>query len=411
MYLFGVSGKMGRRKTTHGLAYEAMSVLDVLKKMKNVSSLMMDLSYYSFIYNNKTIAKKVHELEEEIERLNYLLIMNGTLAVRDREDAEAVAGIIQIGNAIALISNAAADVAKIVLDGLAPMDLVIQAFNRAEEIVVSVKVTKDSELVGKRVEFLEKSDIFVDVIALKEAKGEWILDPPGDIVIREGTTIIARGTDDQIEKLFNINGQPYPFEKIKEKGEEDEGTTLKGREILLERIIEMKDKIELMLDLAYSSLILNDVDIADQVMDFENYFDWLQSDFEFLVTSLMNQLNVDKSQLVALIRLGVAAESMADGAAKIAEIVSRGLKPHPILRRVINESEEFLIAKKIKKGSSLIGKSVGYLEEKFGVQVVAVARNGKYHLDTDEDFILNEGDVIIIRGYEEAKEDLFKALG
>ena len=400
---------MGRDKKSDSLeiAYVPVSVLDLLKKLKDVSSLMTDLSYYSFLYNNKEIARKVHELEEEIDRLYYLLIMNGTLAVRDREDAEAVTGIIQIGNALDMISNAAADIAKIVLDDLAPTEFVKEAFNQAEEIVVSTTIKKESKINGKPISYLDENDIFVDIIAVKKLDEGWVIDPPEDFILKAGYTVIARGTEEQIDKFFKANGdEPFTIRF----GEKKETSEPLGKNILLDRIIEMKDKIELMLDLAYSALMLNDTKIAHHVLHFENYFDWLESDYEFLVLSLMNQFDLDKSKLVALIRLGVAAESMADGAAKIAEVVARGLKPHPILKRVFNESEEFLTTVEIKQDSPLVGKTVGYLEEKFGVQVVAVGRKNKYFLDTDEDFVLKGGDIVIIRGFYEARDDLIKSI-
>ncbi|MGQ4891242.1 MAG: potassium channel family protein [Candidatus Njordarchaeia archaeon] len=400
---------MGRDKKSDSLeiAYVPVSVLDLLKKLKDVSSLMTDLSYYSFIYNNKEIACKVHELEEEIDRLYYLLIMNGTLAVRDREDAEAVTGIIQIGNALDMISNAAADIAKIVLDDLAPTEFVKEAFNKAEEIVVSTTISEKGEIGNKPISYLEENDIFVDIIAVKRTDEGWVIDPSEDFVLKSGYTVIIRGTEEQIDKFFKANGdEPFTL-KFGEREETDESL---GKNILLDRIIEMKDKIELMLDLAYSAVMLNDAKIAHHVLHFENYFDWLEGDYEFLVLSLMNQFDLDKSKLIALIRLGVAAESMADGAAKIAEVVARGLKPHPILKRVFDESEEFLTTVEIKHDSSLVGKTVGYLEEKFGVQVVAVGRGNRYFLDADEDFVLRGGDIVIIRGFYEARDDLIKSL-
>jgi len=396
---------MGRReKHSLKIAYEPRSILDVLKKMKNISSLMMDLSYYSFLYNNKEIAEKVLELEDEVDRLNYLLIMNGTLAVRDREDAEAIAGLIQIGNALELISNASADVSKIVLDDLAPTDLVKKAFKEAEEVVASLVVREDSELVGKNLEYIENMDVFIDVIAMKKKSGEVILDPDSNAKIEAGDTLIVRGIEEMVDKLFKMNGQKGFTYSLPYK--EPSGKKIVGEDILIDRIIEMKDKVELMLDLAYSAVMLNDKTIAEQVVQLENYFDWLHDDFEFLVLSLIGE-DVDKSNIIALLRLGISAENMADGAYKIAEIVIRGLQPHPILKRVIDESEEFLTVYKVKSSSLLVGKTIGELEDKFGIQVVALDRKGHYFFDVDEDFEVKDGDILIIRGFKEAKEDLY----
>ncbi len=401
---------MGRRRSKNSLEieYKPLSVLDILKQMKNLSSLMMDLSYFAFLNQNIELAQKVHELEEQVDKLYYHLVMSGTLAVRDREDAEAITGIIQIGNALDIISNAAADIAKLAIDHLISSEIVKVAFSMTEELVAALTIWNDSKLNGRPLKYLEDNDIFVDVIAVKDDKDEWIIDPPEKLKLRSGYTIIVRGTKEQIQHLYRLNGQELPYEYTKKELENLKSST--GEYVLVDRIIEMKDKVELMLDLAYSAVMLNDKKIANQVLNLENYFDWLESDYEFLVLALINDTSVDKSTIVALIRLGVATESMADSAARIAEIVVRGLTPHPILKRVLYEGEEFLRVYEVKENSPLIGMTVGDLESKFGVQVIAVERGGNYYFDTDEEFHLEKGDIVIIRGFEEAKDDLDKVL-
>ena len=133
---------MGRRRSKNSLEieYKPLSVLDILKQMKNLSSLMMDLSYFAFLNQNIELAQKVHELEEQVDKLYYHLVMSGTLAVRDREDAEAITGIIQIGNALDIISNAAADIAKLAIDHLISSEIVKVAFSMTEELVAALTV-------------------------------------------------------------------------------------------------------------------------------------------------------------------------------------------------------------------------------------------------------------------------------
>lgn len=67
--------------------------------------------------------------------------------------------------------------------------------------------------------------------------------------------------------------------------------------------------------------------------------DSLHTDFELLVLSSGFKPRRSK-QFLGLIRLGVVAEEIADAAAEIAEVVSRGIRPHPVLRIAIEEAEE-----------------------------------------------------------------------
>ena len=94
--------------------YEPKSVREILIEMKNSSELMLDLAYYSVLYNDEPIAQEVNNLENDIDRLNYLLLMNAAMAVRDKDDAEQMAGIMRTAAAANKISDAAADIAKLV---------------------------------------------------------------------------------------------------------------------------------------------------------------------------------------------------------------------------------------------------------------------------------------------------------
>ncbi|MEM2970361.1 MAG: PhoU domain-containing protein, partial [Candidatus Bathyarchaeia archaeon] len=107
-------------------------------------------------------------------------------------------------------------------------------------------------------------------------------------------------------------------------------------EEIVERLAELKDTSELMIDLAYSSLLLNSKELAEEVQKLEEYVDKLHTDFELLVLSSGFKKEEAKGFL-GLIRLGVVAEKIADAAAEIAEVVLRGIEPHPVLKLTIEE--------------------------------------------------------------------------
>ncbi|RLG99076.1 potassium channel protein, partial [Candidatus Bathyarchaeota archaeon] len=100
---------------------------------------------------------------------------------------------------------------------------------------------------------------------------------------------------------------------------------------IIKKLVELKDTSELMLDLAYSALLLNSKELAEEVEQLEEHMDDLHTEFELLVLSSGFSPKESKDFL-GLIRLGVVTEKIADAAAQIAEVVLRGLKPHPILK-------------------------------------------------------------------------------
>ena len=177
---------------------------------------------------------------------------------------------------------------------------------------------------------------------------------------------------------------------------------------IVDKLVELKDTSELMMDLAYSSLLLNSPELAEEVQALEERVDNLHTEFELLVLSSGFKPEESKDFL-GLIRLGVVTEKIADAAAQIAEVVLRGIEPHPVLRLVIEEAEETVARVRVSRNSSLAGKSLrnAKLPEETGMWVLTI-RRGKKWLRPQPDTVIKLGDVLIASGYAEGEEDLRK---
>ena len=97
------------------IEYTPISVRDALTEMKNLSEVMIDLAYSAALFHSHELAEEVLELEERVDYLAYVLNMTVMLAARDAEDAEALVGVSIVASATNDISDAAADVASLVL--------------------------------------------------------------------------------------------------------------------------------------------------------------------------------------------------------------------------------------------------------------------------------------------------------
>jgi len=150
-------------------------------------------------------------------------------------------------------------------------------------------------------------------------------------------------------------------------------------EEIVERFVELKDTSELMMDLAYSSLLLNSKKLAEDVQELEEHVDKLHTDFELLVLSSGFKPEEAKSFL-GLIRLGVVTEKIADAAAEIAEVVLRGIKPHPVLKLAIEEAEETVTYVQVTENSMFVDKTLRevHIPEETGMCVLAIRRRAKY---------------------------------
>jgi len=179
-------------------------------------------------------------------------------------------------------------------------------------------------------------------------------------------------------------------------------------EEIVEKFVELKDTSELMMNLAYSSLLLNSKELAGEVQKLEEYVDKLHTDFELLVLSSGFKKEEAKGFL-GLIRLGVVTEKIADAAAEIAEVVLREIEPHPVLKLTIEEAEERVTYVSVSKNSQLVNKTLreAKVPEETGMWVLAIRRRDRCIRPKPETRI-QAGDVLIASGYAEGEEDLKK---
>ena len=180
--------------------------------------------------------------------------------------------------------------------------------------------------------------------------------------------------------------------------------------LLLERIcndlVELKDTSEMMIDLAYSALLLNSRYLAEEVLMLEDSMDRLHTEFELLVLQGKGEPEETRG-LLGLIRMGVVTERIADAAAEIAEVVLRSVEPHPVLRMVIQDAEETVERFIVTDGSSVVGKTLkeAKIPEETGMWVLVIRRGDRWIRPRPRTAI-QAGDVIIASGYAEGEEDL-----
>jgi uncharacterized protein with PhoU and TrkA domain len=178
------------------------------------------------------------------------------------------------------------------------------------------------------------------------------------------------------------------------------------QEQLATRLAQMKDVSEMMVDLAYSSLLYGSEDVAEHVLSLEEKMDSLHTEFELAVLEIRGSRPA--KGLLGLIRLGLATEELADAAAMIADLVKKGVRAHPIMRAVMERTEETIVATRVEAGSVMSQKSLGELglEDDIGMRVIAVERGDEWTYNPADSFIIRPADLIIARGYTEGREKL-----
>jgi len=122
------------------------------------------------------------------------------LAARDRHDAETLAGVAKVGSLTNAISDAAADIASLVLHGIGVHPVVREVFQRAEEHLARVVLSENSIFVGKTVDDLDlAAEVGVDIMAIRRGM-HWHINPDKEMLMPEDV-LVARGTDEGLKTL------------------------------------------------------------------------------------------------------------------------------------------------------------------------------------------------------------------
>ncbi len=186
------------------IEYRPISVREALTEMKDVSEIMIDLAYSSALFNSHELAEEVMELEKRVDYLDYIINMNTMLATRDAEDAKHLTAVTTVAAATNKISDAAADIAAIVLKDIGIHPIVRKAFEQVEERLARAIVRRDSILVNKKLGDLElAARIGVDVIAIRRNR-EWTIDPEDEEKIKDGDVLIVRGAPHGVDEIKDL---------------------------------------------------------------------------------------------------------------------------------------------------------------------------------------------------------------
>ena len=164
---------------------------------------------------------------------------------------------------------------------------------------------------------------------------------------------------------------------------------------------EMKDLSELMVDLAYSSVLFDLDDISEEVLHLEEEVSDLRYELEQHILLAAKSPEEAKS-FTAILHVAAAASEIANAAGDIAKIVVNDLRLHPIILEALKLAEERIVRVDIKENSILCGKSIGELTLplKLGAVVIHIRRGTQRIYDPDDNVVLQPEDVLIVRTTE-----------
>jgi uncharacterized protein with PhoU and TrkA domain len=376
--------------------YEPKSVKELLAEMKDTAELLIDLSYSAVLLGSDDVAQEVLALEEKMDVLQLRARMSILMAARSPADAEALAPVLGIVGAAEKISDAAGDIAKIVLEDIGLPPEMRAALPEAMETLVRAEIDPDSSLVGTTLGGSNlETETGVRALAIRRADG-WLLNPEAETDLQAGDVVLFRGPEDGIADVYaDATGEAYETpDPI------DSDSTDLDRAV--DSIVLMKDMGELAVDLAYGAILFDSEDVAEEVFELEAEVDALKSRFEAWTLRAASRVD-DPVSLRGLVQLATSTEIISDAALEISEGVLRGLSTHPVVREAVYESDEVIVREAVDAGSALDGTTLGGKEVKTetGMRAIAVRHAGEdddWDISPGPETPLAAGDIILAKG-------------
>ncbi|GAA0216441.1 potassium channel family protein [Halobaculum roseum] len=383
-----------------GIEYEPVSVKEVLGEMKDIAELLIDLSYSSVLFENAALAEEVLALEDEMDLLQLQARMSLVMAGRRPEEAEALAPVFGIVGAAEKISDAAGDIAKVVLDDIGLPPALRGVLPDAVETLARATVSADSPYADRTLGDINlETETGVRVLALRR-DDDWLLNPDRETRLQAEDILFCRGTEEGLARVYaTITDEPFTTPEMAEQPLED-----------LDRAVEtvalMKNMSELAVDLAYGSVLFDSPDLAEEVRELEVEVDALQSRFEVWALRAAKTVD-DPVSIRGLLHIAASTEVISDAALEISEGVLRGVGSHPVVEAAVQESDEIIDRTTVASGSRLDGTTISDAEVKTrtGMHIVAIRRESaatdgrtKYQISPPPDTALRAGDVLITKG-------------
>ena len=383
------------------------NVKDLLVELKDASELMVDLAYAAVFFNDEKVAREVGRLEHRMsEHLRRLRIM-AMLAARSPEDAEGMAGVLWIADAIEEIGDAASDIARVVAARLGIPDALRPDLRHADEMTARVKVRQDAPAGGQTLRALSlPTETGMWVMAIRSGL-DWEFDPGPDDVVSAGDVLLIRGPEEGVNEVRELAGAPpMPL------APDDDTPALSELDRAVDILVEMKDLAEAAVGMAYSSLLFNNRSLAAEVGTLEARSDQLHDELESWVLRAAPEAR-DPDELRGLLRLAAASEYICDAARDMTWYVEQGEPLHPVVQMALEETEETSADTTVQPASPAAGRSLKELrlETETGMFVLAIQRGARWIYRPRGTFVLQDGDRLISVGPEEGEEALWALTG
>jgi uncharacterized protein with PhoU and TrkA domain len=168
-----------------------------------------------------------------------------------------------------------------------------------------------------------------------------------------------------------------------------------------QNFLEMKDLSELMVDLAYSALFLQDRTVAAEV---EQLYERIQQLDE--TTRLLFRIKETDEKRIFILDLVDQVKHLSNAARHIAQLSQKQVPG--IVKEAVGQTDERVIVLDVSSRSSLCGKAIAasHVGTKTGARIIAVKRRGSWMFTVEDSTVIQAGDQLVAKGTDGAEKRL-----
>jgi uncharacterized protein with PhoU and TrkA domain len=371
----------------------------LLTDSKDASELMVDLAYAAVFFGDDELAREVIHLEQRMDAAVHEMRIICMLASRSPDDAEAMAGILEMANSMEEIADAAEDVARVVLKDLDVPGEVREDLRHAEEVMARVKLRDGNVLAGRTLaDATIPSETGMWIIALRRGV-DYVFGPSGDFVLADGDVLILQGPPEGVDLVRELaGGEAFGLAAPQVPGR------LSNLDRAVDLLVALKNIAEVAVGMAYSAILFRDAGLAAEVGRLEDRSDDLYYDLQRWVLRAASDLSDDEiDELRGLMQIGLSSERIADAAQAMTRITESEEDPHPIIAAALAEADEIVADAFVNRDSAAEGRSLRdlTLETETGMYVLAINREGRWIYRPRGSHALRAGDRLLATGPEE----------
>ncbi len=375
------------------------NVKELLSQAKDASELMLDLAFAAVFLDETKLAEEVMRLEDGMDEAVRELRVLCMLAARSPDDAEQLAGILNMANCIEAIGDAAEDIARIVLRNLGVPSELRDDLRFADEVTARIRVRKGSELVGTTLRGVALPSRTGMWVIARRRDLDWEHGPDPDTPLREGDVLFLQGPVEGVDLVRALaGGKPHHLARP------STGGRLSNLDRAVDILVELKNAAEAAVGLAYSAILFRDLGLVSEVSGVEDRCDELWYGLQRWVLRAAAEVSDDElDELRSLLQIGASAEAIADAAQEMTRLVEQGEGVHPVVLAALSDTDEMVADARVTSAAPGLGRTLAELQlrTRTGMEVLALQRDGRWIYRPRASRSLEEGDRLLVIGPEE----------